>query len=128
MYEVIHFFTDLQDFNHAYNVGDEYPRQGMAASEARLKELSGKNNKQKKPLIRLVQETAEKPVEGTADIEPQEEAETAPVDADKAYTKTDINRMPKEELVKLAMDKGIENASELSGNDLKARLINILGL
>ena len=45
-YKVIHYFTDLQDFNHPYKVGDVFPRLGMNVTEERLKELSSKNNKQ----------------------------------------------------------------------------------
>lgn len=65
MYKVISFFTDLQDFNHPYKVGDVFPRQGMNVSEERLKELAGSKNKQGKPLIekieeKIVVETAEK--------------------------------------------------------------------
>ena len=52
MYKAIHYFTDLQDFNHPYDVGDIFPRPGVSVTEERLKELSGSNNKQKKPLIK----------------------------------------------------------------------------
>ena len=45
-YKVIHYFTDLQDFNHPYKVGDSFPRLGLKVSEDRLKELASKNNKQ----------------------------------------------------------------------------------
>lgn len=58
MYKVIHFFTDLQDNNHAYGVGDTFPRPGMKATEARLAELAGSYNKQGKPLIEKVKEVA----------------------------------------------------------------------
>lgn len=59
MYKVIHFFTDLQDDNHAYNVGDTFPRSGVAVSDARLAELAGTHNKQGRRLIEKVAE--EKP-------------------------------------------------------------------
>lgn len=55
-YKVIHFFTDLQDYNHPYNVGDIFPRNGLKVSEERLKELSSNKNKQNKPLIKLIEE------------------------------------------------------------------------
>ena len=54
-YKVIHYFEDLQDFNHPYKVGDTFPRLGMVVTEGRLKELSGSNNKQGKPLIEKVE-------------------------------------------------------------------------
>lgn len=55
MYKVLKFFTDLQDNDHAYNVGDAFPRNGLAVSEERLAELSGRNNKQGVPLIAKVE-------------------------------------------------------------------------
>ncbi len=51
MYKVIKYFTDLQDKGHAYNEGDVYPRVGLEPSPERIKELSGKKNKRKEPLI-----------------------------------------------------------------------------
>lgn len=51
MYKVIHYFIDLQDNNHAYNVGDEYPRKGAEVTNSRIAELAGSENKQRKPLI-----------------------------------------------------------------------------
>lgn len=56
MYKVIKLFTDLQDDNYRYEVGDEYPRLGLKPSLARIKELSGSNNKQKTPLIKEVED------------------------------------------------------------------------
>ncbi|MDQ7224995.1 Rho termination factor N-terminal domain-containing protein [Staphylococcus haemolyticus] len=55
-YKVIKYFTDLQDDNHAYHVGDSFPRAGLDVSDERLTELSTKNNRQNKPLIERVQE------------------------------------------------------------------------
>lgn len=55
-YRVIHFFTDLQDNDHPYDVDDDFPREGMTVSKSRLKELSSSNNKQGKPLIEEVEE------------------------------------------------------------------------
>lgn len=59
MYKVIHFFTDLQDNNHAYNVGETFPRSGVSVSDERLAELAGYHNKQGRRLIEKVLE--EKP-------------------------------------------------------------------
>lgn len=107
MYKVIHFFTDLQDFNHPYNAGDIFPRDGLKVSEERLRELSGINNKQHKPLIELVEDKSTK---------------------EKQYTKTDINRMTTAELQTLAAEIGIENAFDTSGGELKKLLIEHFGL
>jgi hypothetical protein len=54
MFKVIKLFTDLQDNNHLYEVGDVYPREGLEPDEARIAELSGKDNKQGCPLIKAV--------------------------------------------------------------------------
>ena len=51
MYKVIKFFTDLQDNNHPYQVGDEFPRKGLNVLATRYKELAGSNNRQGEPLI-----------------------------------------------------------------------------
>lgn len=59
MYKVVHFFTDLQDNNHPYNVGDTFPREGAKASKKRLAELSSDKNKQGKPLIEKIEEDKE---------------------------------------------------------------------
>lgn len=60
MYKVIKFFTDLQDNNHPYDVGSEFPRSGVSVTEERLAELSGSDNKQGVPLIQLVEEAPKK--------------------------------------------------------------------
>ena len=53
MYKVIEYFTDLQDGDHPYNVGDDFPREGKKVSEERIAELSSSANRRKKPLIAL---------------------------------------------------------------------------
>lgn len=108
MYKVIHFFTDLQDFDHPYNVGDVFPRDGLKVSETRLKELSGSNNKQHKPLIKL--------------------AEEEKIEQKKQYTKTEINRMSTAELQSLALENDIDGADEMTGGELKKILIEKFGL
>lgn len=54
MYKVISYFTDLQDKDFAYEVGDVFPRKGLKVSAERYAELSGSNNKQGKPLIEKI--------------------------------------------------------------------------
>ena len=58
MYKVIKYFTDLQDNNYAYYVGDTFPRNGVEAGAERLAELSSDKNLQGVPLI---EEVVEKP-------------------------------------------------------------------
>jgi hypothetical protein len=57
MYKAIRYFTDLQDNNHAYNVGDVFPHDKCSypVTEKRLAELASRNNLQKTPLIRFVE-------------------------------------------------------------------------
>lgn len=82
MYRVIKFFTDLQDNNHAYKVGDVFPHDGMKVSEIRLKELSTDANRRHMPLIEKVEvepvqieptEAEEEPVENRAEVAQEEE-------------------------------------------------------
>ena len=113
-YEVIHFFTDLQDANYPYQVGDKFPHKGMVVSDARLKELSTSNNKQGYPLIKLVEE--------------EKELELPFVTVGQKYTKTEINRMPLAELKKLATEKGVDGADSMSGAELKKALIELFEL
>ena len=56
MYKVIKYFTDLQDNNYAYYVGDTFPRNGVEAGAERVAELSSDKNLQGVPLIEEVAE------------------------------------------------------------------------
>ena len=67
MYKVIKFFTDIQDNNHPYNVGDVFPHTGCGyeVTGKRYVELATRNNLQKTPLICYVEDPVENPVEET---------------------------------------------------------------
>lgn len=106
MYKVLAYFTDLQDNGHPYNEGDIFPRFGLTVSEKRLKELSTTNNRRGIQLIQFVEQEVE----------------------EKAYTKTEINRMSVSELRKLSEDNGIKNTDEMTGAELKKILISHFGL
>ena len=58
MYKVIKSFTDLQDNNYAYYVGDTFPHDGVEVEAERLSELASDKNRLGVPLI---EEIAEKP-------------------------------------------------------------------
>ena len=58
MYKVIKSFTDLQDNNYAYYVGDAFPRNGVVVGAERIAELSSDKNRLGVPLI---EEIVEKP-------------------------------------------------------------------
>lgn len=55
MYRVIKYFTDLQDNNHPYQVGDIFPHEGKEVTEKRLLELSTSANRRGMPLIEKVE-------------------------------------------------------------------------
>ena len=56
MYKVKVLFTDLQDNNHKYHVGEEFPRHGLKVSPKRLEELSTNKNKRGIALIEKIGE------------------------------------------------------------------------
>ena len=61
MYKVIKSFTDLQDNNYKYDVGDTYPRKGLNVLQSRINELASNKNLQKTPLIEEIPENVEEP-------------------------------------------------------------------
>ena len=69
MYKVIKHFTDLQDNNFAYNVGDEYPRKGLSVLPSRIKELASNKNRQGCPLIEEIPDVEDKPKKKTKSVE-----------------------------------------------------------
>lgn len=71
MYKVIKYFTDMQDNNFAYQVGDEYPRKGMSVLPSRIKELAGKKNRQGCPLIEEIEDI--KPEKKSKSVEKADE-------------------------------------------------------
>ena len=81
MYKVVIDFTDLQDDNHVYLAGDDYPRKGAEPSQKRIKELSSDNNKRGVALIEAV-ERAQK-------------AEIQPVKAEKAKADETVGKTVK---------------------------------
>lgn len=122
-YKVIHAFTDLQDNNHVYLVGDVFPHDDLKVTNERLKELSGSKNKIGEPLIELLEDDFSK------QMNPPEEYELPFVTVpDKQYTKTDINRMSTADLRKMASNTGVENADTMTGAELKKYLISVFGL
>ena len=58
MYRVIKSFTDLQDNNYAYYVGDTFPYNGVEVDAERIVELASDKNRLGVPLI---EEVVEKP-------------------------------------------------------------------
>ena len=58
MYKGIESFTDLQDDNYVYYVGDTFPRNGVEVGAERIAELASDKNRIRVPLI---EEITEKP-------------------------------------------------------------------
>lgn len=81
MCKVVKKFTDLQDGNHVYNVGDVYPREGYTPSEERITELASDKNRQGTPLIEVpasAEVDADEAVEETKELEESKETEKKP--------------------------------------------------
>ena len=60
MYRVIKAFTDMQDNNFAYQVGDEFPRKNFSVLPSRIRELATDKNRQGVPLIEEIPDIEEK--------------------------------------------------------------------
>ncbi|MDU5688629.1 MAG: Rho termination factor N-terminal domain-containing protein [Kluyvera cryocrescens] len=73
MYKVIEYFTDLQDANYEYNVGDTFPRKGLNVSDERLAELSTKDKDLKGMKVSELRELAkEREIEGFSSMKKDE--------------------------------------------------------
>lgn len=123
MYEVIKGFVDLKDADHLYKVGDVFPRKGVEADSARIAELCSFSNRVGEPLIREKIETIPKTLSEASEMNNKPLTETV-----QTFTRTDIARMNKENLISLAKEKGIKDADGMSGNALKLALVDALGL
>ena len=53
-YKAKEHFTDLQDNNFSYNVGDIFPRSGYDVSEERIAELASSDNLRGRPVIEAI--------------------------------------------------------------------------
>ena len=124
-YAVIEAFVDLQDGNHVYRVGDEYPRPGYDVTLSRINELTSATNRIGKPLIAV--KNNEKPVKKNEKVENKvveavkSDSLTDKVKA-KGLSKTEINRMTTAELQELAKELEVDGADEMSGNQIKKML------
>lgn len=109
-YVAIKSFTD-KFTGEKYTVGDRYPHRGFV-KENRADELLGTRNKRGEPLIKA-----------------KEDKKVVSEDkTQKAYTKTEINKMNKSELLNLAEKLSIEGSGEMNGSELKDSIISYYGL
>jgi hypothetical protein len=58
-YRVIEMFTDMQDGDRVYNVGDTFPHVDAKVSPERIEQLLSGKNRRKKPMIEEVKEVEE---------------------------------------------------------------------
>lgn len=56
MYKVIESFTDLQDNNYVYYVGDTFPHNGVDVDAGRIAELASDKNRRGVPLIEEIKD------------------------------------------------------------------------
>ena len=56
MYKVIESFTDLQDNNYVYHVGDTFPHNGVDVDAGRIAELASDKNRRGVPLIEEIED------------------------------------------------------------------------
>jgi hypothetical protein len=61
MYKTVIEFADLQDHEHIYRVGDEFPRRGFSVSKERIHELASSANRRNVALIEKVEDKPETP-------------------------------------------------------------------
>ena len=94
MYKVIEYFTDSQDNEYQYHVGDTFPREGVEVSKERLTELSTTNNRRGIVAIERVQEVEN--FSGMKVSELKEEAKKRGIDG--------YSDMKKSELIKVLED------------------------
>lgn len=77
MYEVLEYFTDLQDNSYEYRAGDTYPREGYVPDQKRINDLASDNNVRKHPIIKAIPEKTES-VETAETSAVEETAEAKP--------------------------------------------------
>ena len=119
-YTVIEAFVDLQDGNHVYRVGDEFPRLGHDVTLSRINELASADNRIGSPLITLgeVKKVDEKTEEKADELSFNEKVKAL------GLSKTEINRKPVAELQEIAKSLGVDE--EMSGNQIKKMLCGAL--
>lgn len=94
---VIKKFTDLQDGNHVYNVGDVYPREGYTPSDKRIAELASDKNRQGVPLIEVpasAEADADETVEESKETEETKETEEKPRKRKKSVESVEVDNEP----------------------------------
>ena len=130
-YEVIRDFHDAQDAGHSYHVGDLYPRDGVAPSDQRIKDLLSENNFYNIAVIKPYNGEpkavkVEVPKEDPKVEMPEEKPEAEPKEVENAgevaWTEEDINKMPFMKLKSVAKQNGID-VEDKKAAEIRAELI-----
>lgn len=118
MYRVLTDFSDLQDKEHVYRAGDEFPRLGLSVTEERIKELTGFSNRRNRPLIELVKsEDSEKSEKVAEKLE-----EKLDENRSESINKAEFKPIPKEEgqtpaKVKRSRKKALKRSDNGTGSE-----------
>lgn len=120
MYRVIRYFTDAQDNEYAYNVGDIYPRKGITVSNLRIQDLLSGNNFQRVPLIALDTKAIAQPKE-----EAKEEVKEEPQEV--VWTSEEITKMPFMKLKSIAKKNGVDVEGK-KADEIRTELKEKLGI
>lgn len=99
-YRAVIDFVDMQDNNHVYKSGDEFPRLGMEVTDARIDELIGSNNKQKRSVIEAYEDNTSDSFEDFL-----EESEEIPFEP-KRFTAKQLKGMTIDQIDALADEYG----------------------
>ncbi len=130
-YEVIRDFHDAQDAGHSYHAGDLYPRDGVAPSDQRIKDLLSENNFYNVAVIKPYngepkEVKVEVPKENPKVEMPEEKPEAEPKEDENAgevvWTEEDINKMPFMKLKSVAKQNGID-VEDKKAAEIRAELI-----
>ena len=140
-YVVIHSFLDEQDGNYAYHEGDTFPRDGVFASDLRIKDLMNGNNPHKMPLIKIgngiatfinkkvVEEIKEEnPIDEVTEetsVDEEPSVEETPTQAE--FTGEEIDKMPFMKLKSVAKKNGIP-VEDRTAPDIRSDLKKELGV
>ena len=124
MYKVIRYFTDMQDNDYAYNVGDTFPHDGRTISQQRINDLVNGNNFQQVPLIKYVPDEVEKKAiakEPKKESKPKKETKAEP----EIISKESVEKMPFFKLKSVAKEYGVD-VKDKKADEIKAELMEKL--
>lgn len=131
-YEVIQSFNDAQDREYSYHEGDIYPRDGIAPSEQRIKDLMNGNNIYRLALIRPYTgnnkvETLKEVVQEVPEEEIHEELPKEEPAKEVVWTSEEIDKMPFMKLKSIAKKNGVD-VTDKKADEIRTELKEKLGI